>query len=348
MTSKHSRSAFTLVELLVVIAIIGILIALLLPAVQQAREAARRMQCSNNLKQQGLGLHNFHDTYNRLPPGAANDMQPFGIRTSPEWGVSWLGYIMPFVELGNAFENAQLTQGNSYNSTAIVNTLGDGSGETPVFDIYACPSSSMPRVAPMAPKTMIADYVGISGAVNNFGSIIAPQGVDQFFSSSNYGAATINGVLHYNSQTRFADVSDGTSNTMIVGEISDWLYKDAATKFDYRPSSRHGFHMGTKGTNGISTTVPNSSLARTFSLSTIRYKINPGNQQVFAGTATSGVRVEGSYASGGANVPLTSAHPGGVMMLMTDGSVRFLSETVDNVTLGNLAVRYDGNVVGEF
>lgn len=347
MTVQRFRSAFTLVELLVVIAIIGILIALLLPAVQQAREAARRMQCSNNLKQQGLGLHNFHDTYNRLPPGAANDMQPFGTRTSPEWGTSWLGYIMPFLELGNAFENAKLTQGNGYNSTAIQNAIGDGAGETPVFDVYACPSSPMPRVAAYAPKTMIADYVGISGAVNGFGSITAPQGVDQFFSSSYFGAATINGALHFNSQTRFADVTDGTSNTMIVGEISDFLYKDASTKFDYRPSARHGFHMGSRGPD-TSTSVPNSGQSRQFSLSTIRYKINPGKQQFFSGTASSGVRDEGGYSSGGANVPLTSAHPGGVMVLLTDGSVRFLTETVDNVTLGNLAVRYDGNVLGEF
>ncbi|MEW4561904.1 DUF1559 domain-containing protein [Bremerella sp. JC770] len=348
MKIRPSRSAFTLVELLVVIAIIGILIALLLPAVQQAREAARRMQCSNNLKQQGLGLHNFHDTYNRLPPGAGNDMQPFGTRTTPEWGTSWLGYVMPFLELGNAFENAQLTQGNGYNSTAIRNTLGDGAGETPIFDVYACPSSPLPHVAYNAPKTMIADYVGISGAVNDFGTISAPQGVDQFFSSSNFGAATINGVLHYNSQTRFADVTDGTSNTIAVGEISDWLYKDTATRFDYRPSARHGFHMGSKGNNGISTSVPDTGQARTFSLSTIRYKINPGKSQVFSGTASSGVRIEGSHSSGGANVPLASAHPGGVMVLLTDGSVRFLSETVDNETLGNLAVRYDGNVVGEY
>src|SRR5688500_15506194 len=101
------RRAFTLVELLVVIAIIGVLVALLLPAVQAAREAARRRSCSNNLKQQGLALHNFHDTCSRLPRGCATDMQAFGetpAGTADGWGSSWMVFILPQVEQGALYD----------------------------------------------------------------------------------------------------------------------------------------------------------------------------------------------------------------------------------------------------
>ncbi|MCC9609561.1 DUF1559 domain-containing protein [Blastopirellula sp. JC732] len=345
--SKRKRSGFTLVELLVVIAIIGVLIALLLPAVQQAREAARRMQCTNNLKQHGLGLHNFHDTYGRFPPGSANDLAPFGKATATNWGVSWMGYLMPFLELGNAFDQAQLTSGNSYNSTAILNALGNGAGDTPIFDAYVCPSSPMDHVAAFTPKAMISDYVGISGTINGFGGTVAANNVEQFYSSSYFGAATINGVLHMNSQTKFADVTDGTSNTMVVSEVSDWIYKDAGTPFDFRPSGRHGFFMGSKGTDARPIVTLGTG-GRAFSLTSIRYKINPGKSQFFSGTAASGVFIESGYTSGGANTPLASAHPGGVQATLCDGSVRFIAETIDNTTLANLAIRHDGYVLGEF
>ncbi|HTN77380.1 MAG TPA: DUF1559 domain-containing protein, partial [Pirellulaceae bacterium] len=105
----EARRAFTLVELLVVIAIIGVLVALLLPAVQAAREAARRMQCSNNVKQLGLSLHNHHDTYNRFPPGGANDQTPFGTETATSgWGSSWMVYILPYIEQNALYSQWQM------------------------------------------------------------------------------------------------------------------------------------------------------------------------------------------------------------------------------------------------
>src|SRR5438876_2602906 len=100
------RKAFTLIELLVVIAIIAILIALLVPAVQKVRAAAARTQCINNLKQIGLGLHSYHDTNLKLPPGAANDAPPFG-PSGASWGSSWMVYILPYIDQGNIFRQWQ-------------------------------------------------------------------------------------------------------------------------------------------------------------------------------------------------------------------------------------------------
>lgn len=116
---SRKRNGFTLIELLVVIAIIAILIGLLLPAVQKVREAAARMQCSNNLKQMGLALHAHHSTYSRLPPGGANDQAPFGIDppSSQRWGSSWMVYILPYIEMDNLYKNWQFTgQSGAFNA----------------------------------------------------------------------------------------------------------------------------------------------------------------------------------------------------------------------------------------
>ena len=114
---RSVRRGFTLVELLVVIAIIGVLVALLLPAVQAAREAARRTQCKNNLKQIGLAIHNHHDTKGYMPPGTSQDQQPFGPAAS-NWGASWMVYILPFVEQGPLFDKLVIGGGTGYGNGA--------------------------------------------------------------------------------------------------------------------------------------------------------------------------------------------------------------------------------------
>ncbi len=331
---------FTLVELLVVIAIIGVLIALLLPAVQQAREAARRMQCTNNLKQHGLGLHNFHDTYGRFPPGASNDRQPFGTGGTNNWGMSWLVYIMPQIELGNAYEAGNFSSGAGYSTTEITNAVGNGTGRTPIFDVYVCPSSALTdKTSPSAPYSMVPDYAGIAGAVNGFGGI---SGATPYTGTS-YGTAATNGVLYYNSQSKFSSITDGSSNTLMVSEVGDYIYTDATTRVDYRPGRQHGFAMGCKGSNNNTTTLPTSGDGRVFNTVTIRYKINPGKNQFYTTACDDGV-----CANMGVNSPLRSPHSGGVLSLLGDGSVRFIAETINNTTLANLAVRNDGNVLEEF
>ena len=110
------RQAFTLVELLVVITIIGILIALLLPAVQAAREAARRGQCTNNLKKIGVALHGFVDSNGRFPPGGSNDKRPFGTHpTGTGWGSSWAVYVLPYMDQATVYEKLLLNGSSGYN-----------------------------------------------------------------------------------------------------------------------------------------------------------------------------------------------------------------------------------------
>jgi prepilin-type N-terminal cleavage/methylation domain-containing protein len=224
------KSGFTLVELLVVIAIIGILIALLLPAVQAAREAARRSQCTNNLKQQGLGLHNHHDTYKRFPPGAADNRQPFGTSGGGQWGASWMAYIMPFIELGNAYNTALLGTNKQYNDINIRRGIGDQAPNgRPTFDVYRCPSSAFDLThsrSTTSPGSMIPDYAGIAGHYGTYGGV--PSNPGNY--SSGYGNSGRDGMLFFNSQVRFASATDGTSSTMIAGEVGAWTWESTTKK----------------------------------------------------------------------------------------------------------------------
>lgn len=131
---QRLRAGFTLIELLVVIAIIAILIALLVPAVQKVRESAARTQCSNNLRQIGIGLHGFHDIYKRLPPGGASDARPFGtVASSGEWGSSWLVFILPHVEQGPLFKKFVFNGGSGWGTSAANNVTATQNIQIPIY-----------------------------------------------------------------------------------------------------------------------------------------------------------------------------------------------------------------------
>jgi len=193
---SHRRQAFTLVELLVVIAIIGVLIALLLPAVQQAREAARRMQCTNNLKQIGLSIHNYHDTFGSFPTG---------IVPNRSWG--WGTQLLPFIEqsaLHDRLREASDDWGPFRTSEADQLALAEQK-----IDGYLCPSDTAPDLndkcetnfeSPIASSS----YLGVTG---NY---------DDGMVSGSYNPG--NGVFYLSSKIEFRDIIDGTSNTLAVGE----------------------------------------------------------------------------------------------------------------------------------
>jgi prepilin-type N-terminal cleavage/methylation domain-containing protein/prepilin-type processing-associated H-X9-DG protein len=196
--SRPIHGAFTLVELLVVIAIIAILIALLLPAVQQVREAAARAQCMNNLKQIGLALHNYHDVYKHLPPGYAAT-PPYldgATDTAPGWG--WAAFILP-----------QLEQSNLYHQLNFAQPVQNSPSIQTLVPIYLCPSDLFPQ-GPFPLTDGLGNIICMAAPA----SYAACCGND----ASDTTAATGNGVFYRNSQTRLTDITDGTSETILIGE----------------------------------------------------------------------------------------------------------------------------------
>ncbi len=217
----RSRSGFTLVELLVVIAIIGVLIALLLPAVQQAREASRRNSCSNKLKQLGLALHNYHDTYQSFPFGSLH----FTTQSNP---VGWHYAILPFIE-----QNALYEQGDpsvAYNSGV------NASMRSLRMDAYLCPSSgSKSEKADDDSSFYTTHYYGIMGPTGT-----NPQSNTNYKenTSGSHGGFSQEGIFYFNERRTFADLLDGTSNTFMLGEIS-WAPRNGNST-RYRPWNRGG------------------------------------------------------------------------------------------------------------
>lgn len=339
------RSGFTLIELLVVIAIIAVLIALLLPAVQQAREAARRTQCKNNLKQLGLALHNFHDTYSRFPPGCANDKIPFGTSASGGgWGSSWKVYILPYIDQAAIF-NLWLFDGNG-NGSGYNNASNPGLVATTNLKIagYRCPSSSVPEMYnTQRGSQQVTSYTGTAGAANPTAGMPTSKAPFNVYStntccSNPAGLNSANGLLSANTRKNMKDCTDGTTNTFIVHEESDFLrgVNNVPVLSGSNPLTSqgpHGWPMGAGNANeGTAYTE------RTFNCATVVYGINQ------TGFTDSG----GTQWNTGSNQPIRSQHVGGAHVLLTDGSVRFLSSNLDLNTLLRLASANDGDVIGEF
>ena len=204
-TSRPSR-AFTLIELLVVIAIIGVLVALLLPAVQAAREAARRTQCVNNLKQIGLALHNYESTHQSLPPGYVSNFDTQGTDLGPGWG--WAAMLLPQMEQTTTFAAINFSRNVEVpaNLTARLINMGH----------FLCPSD---RVAPSWPAV---DRDTLTGAARREICRVAPANYVGMNGTSEPGPDG-EGVLFRNSRVAFRDITDGLSQTITVGERSHLL-----------------------------------------------------------------------------------------------------------------------------
>jgi prepilin-type N-terminal cleavage/methylation domain-containing protein/prepilin-type processing-associated H-X9-DG protein len=191
---NSARPGFTLIELLVVIAVIGILIGLMLPAIQRMRETASRLQCQNNLRQIGLACHTYHDTYHHLPPGYyATASYP---STSPGWG--WGAFLLPFLEQQPVWKQIKVKQ--PLEQQPVIQT---------VLPIFLCPSDSAPTAA--FPVTTELYSTLCLAAPSSYAATVGDD-------SCECDAPTGNGVFYRNSQTRFNDIHDGLSETTMIGD----------------------------------------------------------------------------------------------------------------------------------
>jgi prepilin-type N-terminal cleavage/methylation domain-containing protein len=310
-SSSRRRLGFTLVELLVVIAIIGVLVALLLPAVQSAREAARRVQCSNNLKQIGLGMHNFHDARKFLPPGGitgtASTPAHHSLRLPTRVDHSWTVFLLPFIEQQAIYELYDMRRDwrAPQNRTARETRLAT----------WTCPSTPDPqRVATLVfggfgtVTSAVSDY-GVDNAIN--------QGLYSLLWIDDASAASPEGVMRVNELQRFGDIKDGLSNTM-------WIFEDAG-----RPQLWLTGHK-----QGTSNTVSGGGWT------------DRDNEFITHGFTYTGLNSPGKCPINCTNNnEIYSFHPGGALGVVGDGAVRFLSDTTDIRVVGRLLTRRAGEVV---
>lgn len=333
------RSAFTLIELLVVIAIIAILIALLVPAVQKVRDAAARLQCQNNLKQIGLAIHNYADSYKVLPPGS--DSESFSLQA----------YILPYLEQQNLFNLI------SFN-TAIVSGHGasfaiSAANVTPAQTIvpaYLCPSDWQPPLCSNATTNPGATWAG-GNYMYNSGS-----------GNGNYyiGAPT-DGVFYQNSALRFTSITDGTSNTMFMSET---LRGPGPNSSPSSPNPNPSRQPADYSTLCFPSTTTGTSCNGGLVLAQLCAGTQTGTVYAYDGDrAVSwiyGIQTRTSFnawllpnsivndcaASGTGFFAARSLHSGGVNVLMGDGSVHFVVNSISMTTWQALATANGGEIIG--
>lgn len=320
---RESQAGFTLVELLVVIAIIGILVALLLPAVQAARESARRTQCTNNLKQLGVGFHNYHDTFGLFPPAYVSQPGGGGVHGAPDPetrdagpGWAWGALLLPFIEQGPVHDkfDFDLPCWDAENAPPAKTQL-------PVFLCPSATGSDEPMAVHKANGETLATFARSTYVLN------AGQNEPWGFAIDDYSQIA-DGPFYRNSTTRMADVTDGLSNTVFAGEhhpvLSDKTWVGVVPGAVVCPQPR--FRFGDWVCEPASVLVNVHSGPCSYADPPI---IHPPNSPIAA------------------PCQMYAEHPGGCNVLLGDGSVRFVSETINQLTWAALASCAGGEVVGD-
>jgi len=318
MRARNRCGGFTLVELLVVIAIIGVLVALLLPAVQAAREAARRSSCSNNLKQIGLGLHNYHDTILSFPPGWIDHPTT----NAEQWG--WSALMLPYIEQGPLYDKLGVSRGSLQERMTVDGANVYPATRTPL-KVFICPSDSGHNAGLSHNDRSFNGGLGyaaagFTGAANTTAGVSNYMGVAghrDYGTNANTGIANT-GILFgscmgtpaqcttgVQAAIRMADILDGTSNTFAVGERE--------TK-----NCRSGTWLGIRNSNGSGTR----------GVHVVSGHAHPRlNQPVPPPTSNIAWDVDAIGCGEG----FSSLHPGGAHFLAADGSVKFVAQTINHL-----------------
>jgi prepilin-type N-terminal cleavage/methylation domain-containing protein/prepilin-type processing-associated H-X9-DG protein len=331
-------AGFTLIELLVVIAIIAILISLLLPAIQKVIAAAQVSQCQNNLKQLALACHQYHDVNESFPAGYV-----FSSYWSGNWpGVAsnWTVALLPFIEQ-DARYNLYVVNGPLLAATLSPGwfTLAAGgldSWTASVIKILICPSDVMPGWGPynQDPATLVSPYGpdGISSYGANMG--VAPWGPFPHF------PPPTEGVFYDGSQTRIADITDGSSNTILLGERS-YFEPNSAPNQNWSRTQVGGFSMSTVG----SWCANDSSLLLRATTVGINYRLPTDWPSPFGNNTA--LRKQKMSQKLARLIGYGSLHLGGANFAFSDGSVRFISDKLTPITLSYISTRAGGEVITE-
>jgi len=331
-SARRALRGFTLIELLVVIAIIAILIALLLPAVQQAREAARRSSCKNNLKQIGLAMHNYHDVFGNFPYGHQQELYSGQTKRRDCWFQRILPYIdqAPRYQVYEAYPSVNTYEGEYIHRITNRNIVGP-------IEAMQCPSDpNSPGVGGNGGTIAFQSNYAVAAGV---GSAITINPTTFLITVTNMNTANTtagNGLFYLNSSTGIQDCKDGSSNTLLASE--GIIRKNGVGGW-----GGLGGHWGgaPHGAFGFSTAEPpNTSVPdRVYSC---KETLVPG--------APNGAPCENGAANGlpGRYNFARSYHTGGVQAVLADGSVRFFSDNINRQTWMKLGMPRDGLTIGEF
>ena len=383
---SQRRKAFTLIELLVVISIIAVLIALLLPAVQAAREAARRSQCVNNIKQLALGCHNFESVNGTFPKGvylpyingltAAQTSDSLASDQTEPFGPNWAVMILPYLEQQNLYNNSNVvgypgwngpystpnanaaSNANLYNMDWANSTL-----RSTRLNVFVCPtdannqagaffftSSDLTNYSQWAPMDHRTGTPLLNWARGNYGSIQGATDTDHLangddgLTSDPFNGASKKGMMGANYGVKIAEVTDGLSNTAMIGELRVGL-----ASIDIRGTWAMGFSGASMAGHAKSyNPTPNNKLGTIYprckdggdelQTSSAIGAMFPNDGQMGMGVNCGG----GMYNSGG---QVRSLHPGGVNVGFGDGSVKFIKNTISNQIWFNILTSKDGSII---
>jgi prepilin-type N-terminal cleavage/methylation domain-containing protein len=372
---KSDRRGFTLIELLVVIAIIGVLVALLLPAVQQAREAARRAQCKNNLKQFGLALHNFHDSYQAFPIGvftrAASDGYIYTRHTATT-------ALLPYYDQAPLY-NVSGTPASGGQANILMDDWDDAVNDTDpsvakvVLPMAICPSATngpLTDVAAYYPGVAAMHYAYCAGtndswcvdydrqdqnAPNNFRP--ANDGSPAIGTSKGFLNGAIpgseRGLFLHETKTKISDCTDGTSNTFAMGEIAGgptWkLCRGVGCTVATNVEANHGWIIGQPGDEDYPVTVLGTGPLASCVEPLNKYPVTDGWRKLESPRQSVQRDCTSSLRGGPSSMQnFRSQHTGGGHFVLADGSVRFITQTINLATYRGLSTSSGSEVLGEF